>query len=88
MKQKPNEDLANEYLKLEEMFDELTRKIKSTNNKEAKRRMRAKKKELRTQQGFIYKELRRTGWNNYIQEQLGLGPRGKALARRAKRKDL
>ena len=88
MKQKSNEDLANEYLKLEEMFDELTRKIKSTNNKEAKRRMRAKKKELRTQQGFIYKELRRTGWNNYIQEQLGLGTRGKALARRAKRKDL
>ena len=88
MKQKSNEDLANEYLKLEEMFDELTRKIKSTNNKEAKRRMRAKKKELRTQQGFIYKELRGTGWNKYIQERLGLGPRGKALARRAKRKDL
>ena len=88
MKQKSNEDLANDYLKLEDMFNELTRKIKSTNNKEAKRRMRAKKKELRTQQGFIYKELRRTGWNKYIQEQLGLGPRGKALARRAKRKDL
>ena len=88
MKQKSNEDLANEYLKLEDMFNELTRKIKSTNNKEAKRRMRAKKKELRAQQGFIYKELRRTGWNKYIQEQLGLGPRGKALARRAKRKDL
>ena len=77
MKQKSNEDLANEYLMLEDSFNELTQKIKVTRNKEAQRRMRAKKKELRG-----------TGYISEIQERLGLGKKGKALARRAKRKDL
>lgn len=88
MKQKSNEDLANEYLMLEDSFNELTQKIKTTRNKEAQRRMRAKKKELRTRQGLIFKELRGTGYISEIQERLGLGKKGKALARRAKRKDL
>lgn len=88
MKQKSNEDLANEYLMLEDSFNELTQKIKATRNKEAQKRMRAKKKELRTRQGLIFKELRGTGYISEIQERLGLGKKGKALARRAKRKDL